>query len=339
MTKLSIATAALALVACNGEEPAREGTPSEFLAHAKKLAAEAGDKPVIEGKDGELLFVSELRSMGAGPFWGDDAQKANKTAKPDRRDPLPAILDVHEQMKAAGIDWVFVPVPAKITTTDGIVPGAPTCKGRVDVYHEGFYAKLREAGVPVLDIGGTLRALAKKPGSRAHCASDTHWSPAACKAVAAAILEHVGDKEWRTSAPKIEYRAVAKDLEFVGDMRTLLGQKEPQEKVAATRIEDQNGKPPVSSKESPILLFGDSHCLVFQAGGDMHADGCGLGDHLAHRFQMPIEVVGVRGSGATPSRVSVRRSGSLANKKLAIWCLSVREFTESSGWSVFALTK
>ena len=122
-------------------------------------------------------------------------------------------------------------------------------------------------------------------------------------------------------------------------MRTLLGQKVPTEKIYADGVKGPGGTPPASSKDSPILLFGDSHCLAFHAGGDMHAKGCGFADHLADQFSMPIEVIGVRGSGATPSRASVRRSGSLKNKKLAIWCLSVREFTESSGWSVFALQK
>ena len=50
---------------------------------------------------------------------------------------------------------------------------------------------------------------------------------------------------------------------------------------------------------------------------------------------MPIDVLGVRGSGATPSRVSLKRSkGRLEGKRFVIWCLTVREFTESTtGWA------
>jgi len=47
----------------------------------------------------------------------------------------------------------------------------------------------------------------------------------------------------------------------------------------------------------------------------------------------PTDVVGVRGSGATPSRLALfRRRDSLKGKRVVVWCLSVREFTEGQGW-------
>ncbi len=88
---------------------------------------------------------------------------------------------------------------------------------------------------------------------------------------------------------------------------------------------------------SPILLMGDSHTLVFHDGGDMHASGAGLVDLLGNDLQTRLDLIGVRGSGATPSRISLLRRnranpGYLAKKKLVIWCLSAREFTESDAW-------
>ena len=46
------------------------------------------------------------------------------------------------------------------------------------------------------------------------------------------------------------------------------------------------------------------------------------------------DLVAVRGSGATPSRINLlRRRDNLAGKKVVIWCMSVREFTEGAqGW-------
>jgi alginate O-acetyltransferase complex protein AlgJ len=90
-------------------------------------------------------------------------------------------------------------------------------------------------------------------------------------------------------------------------------------------------------RNSPILLMGDSHTLVFHEGGDMHARGAGLPDQLAREFGTPIDLIGVRGSGATPARTTLMRRvranpNYLKNKKLIIWCFSAREFTESSGW-------
>jgi alginate O-acetyltransferase complex protein AlgJ len=73
---------------------------------------------------------------------------------------------------------------------------------------------------------------------------------------------------------------------------------------------------------------------VFHGGGDMHARGAGLADHLGEELGFPVDLAAVRGSGATPSRITLlRRRDNLAGKKVVIWCMSVREFTEGAqGW-------
>ena len=94
------------------------------------------------------------------------------------------------------------------------------------------------------------------------------------------------------------------------------------------------GRAPITDRDSPIVLLGDSHLLVFHIGTDMHAIGAGLGDHLAARLGFPLDVVGVRGSGATASRMTlVRRRDNLEGKRMIIWCLSARELTEASAWA------
>lgn len=66
----------------------------------------------------------------------------------------------------------------------------------------------------------------------------------------------------------------------------------------------------------------------------MHAKDAGLLENLAFELGLTLDLVGVRGSGATPARVELaRRRDGMAGKKLAIWCFTVREYTESlSGW-------
>ena len=65
----------------------------------------------------------------------------------------------------------------------------------------------------------------------------------------------------------------------------------------------------------------------------MHAQGAGLPDHLAYQLGFPVDVVAVRGSGATPSRLNLyRRRDNMKGKRVVVWCLSVREFTEGQGW-------
>jgi hypothetical protein len=92
------------------------------------------------------------------------------------------------------------------------------------------------------------------------------------------------------------------------------------------------------SRESPLLLLGDSHCLIYHVGGDLFATGGGLADQLACELGMAVDVLGTRGSGATPARQNLfLRSKAdpsyLAGKKWVVWCFASREFTQSrQGW-------
>jgi alginate O-acetyltransferase complex protein AlgJ len=56
-----------------------------------------------------------------------------------------------------------------------------------------------------------------------------------------------------------------------------------------------------------------------------------------------VDLVAVRGSGATPARVNLlrraRTEGYLAKKKVVIWCFGAREFTEASGWQKVPVVK
>jgi hypothetical protein len=93
-----------------------------------------------------------------------------------------------------------------------------------------------------------------------------------------------------------------------------------------------------------VVLLGDSHTLVFHAGDDMHARGAGLPDQLAVELGTPVDLIGVRGSGATPARVNLLRRAranpdSLPKKKVIVWCFTAREFTESQGWSKVPIVK
>jgi alginate O-acetyltransferase complex protein AlgJ len=67
--------------------------------------------------------------------------------------------------------------------------------------------------------------------------------------------------------------------------------------------------------------------------------GAGLMDNLAMQLNFPVDLVAVRGSGATPARKNLARrkdkndnKDNLIGKKLIIWCFTAREFTEGQGW-------
>ena len=107
--------------------------------------------------------------------------------------------------------------------------------------------------------------------------------------------------------------------------------------------ENRTRSPVTPDPNSPIVLLGDSHNLVFHEGDDMHARGAGLPDQLALELGLPLDVVAVRDSGATPARVTLlhRAQGDPTywNRKcLVIWCFAASELTESDGWQLVPIT-
>ena len=198
--------------------------------------------------------------------------------------------------------------------------------------HRQFYRLLRQKGVQVLDL--TEVFLDHRSKYQVYCRQDTHWSSHACLLAAKEIGRTIGNPDWRKRAVnQTPYRLSTVQVEIVGDLGVSLSPASDKEVLTITVVSQDNGTTIKPWRKSPVLLLGDSHNLVFHAGGDMYVQGAGLADHLAHQLGFPVDLVAVRGSGATPARLSLfRRRDNLAGKRLVIWCFTVREFTEGPGW-------
>lgn len=307
-----------------------------FRALCAQKAAE-GEGMGLPGQDGWLFLRSELRHIGVGPFWGEAAAKVSKATSPDKADPIPAILDFHAQLKALGIELILAPVPCKALVYPEKLTGQDA-PARLDAAHQAFFKLLEEKGVKVLDLadvfwkekGGADRPLL-------YCKTDTHWSPYGCEVAARAIKAQLGAPAWLAAKPDA-FPAKAEKRTIVGDLTEGKGSEE-----LALRVV-QAPQAALEDKASPVLLLGDSHTLVFHAGADLHGTGAGLADQLAVELGMAVDVIGVRGSGATPARVNLMRRAKadpayLTGKKVVIWCFAAREFTESSGWSLVKLVR
>ena len=298
----------------------------------KATEAEAQKTTVVSGKDGWLFFAPELRHLSVGQFWGDAAKRVSRASTPEFADPLPAILDFKAQLDKVGIALIFVPIPAKATIYPEMVSQHGTVtETRTDKYHLKFYDILREQGVNVLDLVPLFLKNRFTDAGPVYCQQDTHWSGQGCVLAAEAIAKAIGTPSWMAEVPKRDMKTETRTIAITGDLWTALGDKNLQkEQLQLTHIKEGVS---ASWRASPVVLLGDSHSLVFHAGGGMHAQGAGLPDHLAYRLGFPMDVVAVRGSGATPSRLNLyRRRDNMKGKRVVVWCLSVREFTEGQGW-------
>jgi alginate O-acetyltransferase complex protein AlgJ len=312
---------------------------------AKAEAADQAGRIAVEGEGGWLFLGRDLQHLNAGRFWGAEAVKVSRASKPEWADPLPAILDFKAQLDRLGIELLLLPVPPKgVIYPDKLIsatpPGLPL--PRLDAAHQEFYQLLREKGVQVLDLTEPMLAARKDAqGPPPYCKTDTHWSAFACELAARLIRQHVQGQAWYKPSTNAAFAGKVSELTFLGDLeKNLRGEGGVKETLRARVV----GGPETVSSASPVLLLGDSHCLVFHAGDDMLATGAGLADQLALELGRPVDLLGTRGSGATPARVNLLQRVKadekyLPAKKLVIWCFAAREFTESSGWRKVPLVK
>jgi hypothetical protein len=302
-----------------------------FLVQCRDLAesAPANGSPVVEGRDGWLFFAPELRHLGAGPFWGEAAASVSRAKRDDAKDPFPAIKDFHASLQARGVELILAPVPPKaVARADKLFEGA---RGRADEHHQAFYRLLRGEGITVLDLTEALSA-----DENAYCRQDTHWSGRGC-IIAAENIAGLVKPLLEGIAPKV-FATTTREIEITGDLWQMKNDPALLKESIALRIVEGATPDPAS----PVILLGDSHTLVFHAGGDMHATGAGLADQLAVELGVPVDLIGVRGSGATPARLNLfRRAQSnpdyWTGKKVVIWVFAAREFTESDGWRVLPI--
>lgn len=328
----------------NASMMVREDVQVAFRQICAEKAGGTGRITPVAGMSGWLFFRPELRHLSVGPFWGSAAARVSRASRPDWADPLPAILDFQAQMDRVGIAVLFVPVPPKAVVYPEPLSSKIRTGGRLDGYHQQFYTLLQKHGVRMLDLVPPLRAHRSDPEGPVYCRQDSHWSGRACVLAAQEIARSIRLQAWYTRQPKTRYVGEWKPFTLTGDLWRATAQATlARESLSLHFVGRRSGSgvltPVAADPTSPVVLMGDSHNLIFHSGGeDMQTTGAGLADQLALELGFPVDVVGVRGSGATPARAALLRraradTSYLKGKKLIIWCLSAREFTESTtGW-------
>jgi SGNH hydrolase-like domain, acetyltransferase AlgX len=305
---------------------------------AKSRSAESKGAAVIPGVDGWFFLSSDIRFLSVGQFWGADAAKVSRAHKPESADPIPAIVDFHDQLKRREIDLLLVPVPPKAAIyPEKILPDVDLHGETAAPFLARFYDELHGRGIDVLDLAPVLLQNRASEHGPVFCKTDTHWSGFGCVLAAQTIKEKIREK--LVGQPQKNYAAEWKETTIKGDLGDLAGpntKKLEPEKIAVRTISDkETGAAITPDSNSPLLIIGDSHTLVFH---DFLAEKSGLLDQLAYETGFAPDLIGTRGSGATSVRVSLYRRARkdpdyLAKKKMIVWCFAAREFTESDqGW-------
>jgi hypothetical protein len=304
---------------------------------AKSRAAQSEGAAVIAGVDGWFFLSSDIRFLSVGQFWGADAAKVSRAHKPESADPIPAIVDFHNELKRRGIDLLLMPVPPKPATyPEKILPDIDLHGETASPYLARFYDELRKREIDLVDLAPVFLQNRASEHAPVFCKTDTHWSGFGCVLAAQTIKDKIHEK--LAGQPRKDFAAEWKEITIKGDLRDLAGPntKIEQEKIAVRTVSDKaTGAVINPDPNSPLLIIGDSHTLVFH---DFLAEKSGLLDQLAYEIGFAPDLIGTRGSGSTSVRISLYRRARkdpdyLSKKKMIVWCFAAREFTESDqGW-------
>jgi hypothetical protein len=291
-----------------------------------------------------LFLASDIRFLSIGRFWGDDAAKVGRARKADSADPIPAIADFHQQLAQRGIELLLLPVPPKPAVyPEKIVADINLKEENAAPFLEKFYEELRSRGITVVDLRPIFLKNRSNERGSVFCHTDSHWSGFGCVLAAQTIAAEIKGKF--ASQPHRDFSAEWREVGLRGDLVDLLGTKmkmpEP-EKIPVRAITEKDGGGLNPDPNSPLLILGDSHTLVFH---DFHAEKAGLIDQLAQEIGFVPDLIGTRGSGATAVRISLYRRSLkdpeyLSKKKVIVWCFAAREFAESDqGWEKVPVAK
>ena len=316
----------------------------DFTDTVKSLVAQSdAAKPLaIQGSDKNWFFLRrELQHLAAGDLATADFTKANI----EGTDPLPVITKYNEELKALGVELLLVPVPCKAA----IYPEKLSDKIDLKTVPSmgAFFAKLKAAGVNVLDLESAFKAeRAKNPAGQLYCATDSHWSPYACEIVAKLVAEKFRNRKEISENSLADLIVLPEQtIEFQGDLiEDEQKSSVPKEKLPlhrAGKAVPPDGKAVTTLESDPnsaMLVIGDSHLQIFRKGGNMITTQAGFIDRLQVELPAAVEEITMQAGGADGPRVEIARATAKnpsfwAKKKIVVWVFTAREFTQGK-WRV-----
>jgi alginate O-acetyltransferase complex protein AlgJ len=305
-----------------------------------------GSKTAVEGRDGWILHGGEVHYLNAGSFIGENAPQANRSAPPERADPVPVIVDFHRQLQERGIELYFVPVPVRSTIYPESVLGPEPFTDRKTIpnlhpsLHE-LLSALRKSGVRVVDVTPTfLSQREHSENDPVFIRSDTHWTPYGISLASKMLAADLKEKPWFEEVRKLRYREQWMTERYKGvlyhEYQRATGQVLEPDQVPMRRImrETKNGLRNfgLQNPRSPVILIGDSNSTRWSKFRS------GLPYSLAFDLGFPVDVLSTAGGGANETRLNLVRKIQaepeyLEGKRVVIWCFSARAFTNTrKGW-------
>jgi alginate O-acetyltransferase complex protein AlgJ len=253
-------------------------------------------------------------------------------------DPRPALLDFHAQLRARGVELIFLPVPTKPAVHpellgaehQGPSPEEPLENPSLDDLLE----TLRQAGVHVLDPDPLLRELARS-GERAYLRTDSHWSPKAVDLVAEALARKIESIVGLPPIPPADHPWIRTRLERRGrgDLWRLLELPPDrplyrEESLEVEEITAWDGRLWQPERSAEVLLLGDSFTTVYSDPALHWGSAAGLAEQLAYHLGRDVDrIARPDGSSDQVRRELARRPEGLGETKVVVYQVATRELS------------
>lgn len=246
-------------------------------------------------------------------------------------DPLGEIIDFRDQLKRAGRELIFVPLPAKLAIYPEMLTGNSLSESprRYDRAGVEFLDRLRAAGIRVVDLSPAFFAERQPAPDALFPAANSHLSSrgalVTAREVAEAIRELVEPMARPERAPITEIWA-----EETGDLARRLdkGDSALPDRLLLRQVPASAGlQPRHDDGRGPVLLLGDSN-LLFLTDRDS-----GLPHLLGRELGYVTPQVTVKAGGPTGARQKLARIPyRLEGKRVVVWILAGRQLAAGPPW-------
>ncbi len=302
----------------------------------------AGNENAYCGRDGWLFFRPGLDfATGRGfldPFvLQARARSGNEWTAPPQPDPLQAIVDFRNQLRARDVALVVMPVPVKpmiypekfsrrFDRNDRPLRN-PSCAA--------FLAALRAEAIPVYDAADLLFALKSELPDGSFLRTDTHWTPAAMRRCAGELARFLEDTvpfaQPADDEPVRQSVSVTRHGDILDMLKLPGGQTfyEPQT-VGIEPVSNPAHAPWTPDPAAEILLLGDSFSNIYSLEGMGWGANAGFAEQLAAEARRPVDRIALNDNGAFATRQELaadlaRGNDRLAGKKVVVWQFAARE--------------
>lgn len=302
-----------------------------------------GNEEVHCGRDRWLFYRPDVEYLTGRGFLDPDILAARTRAGgssggPIQPDPLLGIVHFRDQLRARGVDLVLMPVPVKPAIhPDRLSPRvASTVEAVANPSYAELVARLRSLSVKVYDPTIDLVAFARASGAPAYLESDTHWTPAAMRHVAAKLATFLAHHCDLPAKPAPLFERSVCTVENDGDLAGMLKVEDDSGVVRRQRVEIERillpgAQPWRPSAEADVLFLGDSFSTVYSAAAMGWGDSAGLVEHTSATLGRPIDRIVRNAGGSYATREALAgelRAGTgdrLAGKVVVVWQFADRD--------------